>query len=434
VSRSDPAERALLDLSPALDVKPGLERIRRLLGRLGDPHRSYRSIHIAGTNGKGSVAAILDAVLRAAGFRVGCYTSPHLVELRERIRVNGRCIPVDALRTALSALAPAIEAMADRPSVFELLTAVALAHFAATDVDVAVVEAGMGGRFDATNVIAPSVSVLTTVDVDHTDFLGATRAEIAWEKAGIAKDAVPLLLGRTIQGEVADLIEREAGRRHASVIRSPVSLEAIAADRHGTRLRVAGLGALRRLRLPLAGPFQEENLHTALGTIACLRDRGWSIADEPLRAGVAAVRWPGRLEFLGDGPVVLLDAAHNVAGVSALLTALERLWPDRGTRRLLFGALRDKDVEGMAARLAPAFPRITAVASAAPRALPARSVLEVLERLGARPRLADTVADGLREALAMSAPGELLVVTGSMTVVGEARMQLVGGPCDEPER
>jgi len=425
-----PVDEALRKLT-ASTVKPGLDRIRALLAAVGDPHEGIPAVHIAGTNGKGSVAAMLSAVLRRVGLRVGTYTSPHLVELRERIQLDGVCVDEARLSAAVDALRHTIRSMRDCPSYFEALTASAFSIFAAEAVDIAVVEAGMGGRFDATNVADACLSVLTNISVDHTDYLGATTEEIAWEKAGIAKAGVPLVLGREIGGASRAVVEAECARSGAPLRHGTAAVVPVHSAWSGTTFRVDGSWLAEAVHLPLVGAFQVSNLHVAITALEALADAGWSIPSECIVKGLSEVRWPGRGEVIRERPRVLLDAAHNAAGAAALVETVCALEPVRERRSLLLGVLRDKDVDAIARAVAPAFPHIIATASSSERALPAQDLAARLEGIGASVAVSGTVAQGVGAALDRLRPEELLVVSGSVTVVGEARDRLLGGPCDE---
>jgi len=247
---------ACLESLPYREVKPGLERIGYLMERLGNPHLALRAIHIGGTNGKGSVVAMLAAVLEEAGYRVGTYTSPHLRDWRERIRIDGEWIPGDDFARLLSRLRPIIAAMSDRPTVFETLTALAFQWFREQAVDLAVIEVGLGGRFDATNIIKPLAAVITNVGRDHLDLLGPNLEDLAWEKAGIAKPNVPLIVGAA-EPEALEIIRRECAARGAELLRAETGVERV---EFSWERQVFAAGGWGRLELPLLGPYQGENL------------------------------------------------------------------------------------------------------------------------------------------------------------------------------
>ena len=427
----DAAARELLTLA-APRVQPGLTRVRELLRAFDDPQSGLRAVHIAGTNGKGSVAAMLTSILCAAGLRAGCYTSPHLVDVRERIRVDGRCVDEAPLRRLAQTLKATALAMRERPSYFEMMTALALAYFADVGVDVAVVEAGMGGRFDATNVVDPLVCAITNIATDHTDYLGSAPEEIAWEKAGIAKRGVPVVVGEQIRGEPLEVISREVARCGARLVASRAdTARHLGGDWTGSSFRVTASSYTGHVRLALPGRFQTTNVGVALTVVDALREQGIDVPSEAVALGLSHARWPGRLETVREAPRVVLDGAHNVAGARALVEALDDLGPPASRRRLLLGVLGDKDAAGMLRILLPAFAHATMTASRSPRAMAAPRLAEIARGVGVEVGVADTVRDGLQSVVGGSADDELVTVAGSLTVVGEARAYLVGGPCDD---
>ena len=421
------ASRALLDRLPRFEVKPGLERIDRLLSFLGHPERSFPAIHVTGTNGKGSVVAMLAAILQCAGYRVGRYTSPDLVDFRDRVCVNGEWISEAAFATAVEWMVPEVFASGDPPSQFEALTAAGFEHFRARFVDVAVVEVGLGGRFDATNVVAPILTVLTNVSLDHTALLGGTVAEIAWEKAGIAKPGVPMVIGELHPGAeavvTAECATVGAPLRHATV---RVERQASACPASASSYLVEGDNLPLRVELPLLGVYQLDNLRLALACVLLLRERGWCIPLDAVAAGLASVRWPGRWEVMRAKPTVLLDGAHNVAAASIVARAIVEWEPDREHRTLLLGILRDKDVAGIVAALAPHFDRIGGVASSSPRALGSDELALYVEKHVERCIRYDSVEEGVRDLVRRADPRDTILVTGSLTVVAEARRALGG--------
>ncbi len=412
--------RRLLDRLPRFEVKPGLARIQRLLSRLGHPERSFPVIHVTGTNGKGSVVAMLASLLEAAGHRVGRYTSPDVVDFRDRICVAGEWIPEDAFAEVVARLAPELEAGADLPSQFEALTAIAFEHFREASVDVAVVEVGLGGRFDATNVVMPIVTILTNVSLDHTALLGKSESEIAWEKAGIAKPGVLMVTG-SLSADVDAVVRRECGAVGASIQTAGVAVEDQGLDGRFRVFDVRGEGLPSRLRLPLLGPYQRDNVQVVLAAVLALREAGWHIPPEAVVNGVARVDWPGRWEVVAQDPTVILDGAHNPAAAAAAARAIEEWEPAHERRVLLLGVLADKDVAGIVAPLAPLFDRVGVTASLSPRALSPEDLSRYVERVGARPIRYDSVKQGVCGLLDVADPRDTILITGSLTVVAEAR-------------
>ena len=413
---------ALLDeLFPRLTggIRWGLGRTRRMLAAVDDPHTAYPSVHIAGTNGKGSVAAIMESVLRRHGLRTGLYTSPHLVDFRERIRIDGAPISeTELLRTARQ-LWPQIEAEA--PSFFEAATVIAFLALERAAVDVAVVEVGMGGRLDSTNVVEPDVTIITNVAMDHAQYLGDDLATIAGEKAGVIKPGVPVVTGET-DPVVLDVIEATAAERGAPVHVVPQPVAEF--DARGTTVVLDTAWGERSLRVPLAGHHQALNLAVAV--------RALELMPEPRRPdraalveGVASVAWPGRLQSETVGGVTwIFDVAHNAAGTRSLLAALPVLQPRR-PKVALIGVLGDKDWDDM---LPPLFEAMDAVVLAEPPSAPASRRWDpeaVLRQLDApeSARVIRPFAAAVSGAAAL-ADGGTVVCTGSVHTVGDAMLAL----------
>jgi dihydrofolate synthase/folylpolyglutamate synthase len=411
----------IAELFPRLTggIRWGLERTQRLLATVGDPHRSFRVVHIGGTNGKGSVAAHVAAVLQRAGRRVGLYSSPHLCTFRERIRINGDAITEVALLRAAERLWPAIRV--EEPSFFEATTALAFLALAEAGVEVAVVEVGLGGRLDATNVVAPDVVVLTNVSLDHVQLLGPTIEAVAGEKAGIIKAGVPVVTGEWsgIAADVFASIARAAAAPLRALSQSQIRDVSVAID--GTDLTVTGTtwGALR-LHTPLAGRHQAVNAALAvhaLDYVPALRPQAHDVVE-----GIARVRWPGRLQVERAGDVMwIFDVAHNVAGVESLVGALTDLAFPRPIVALV-GVLGDKDWRTM---LVPLHAAVDHVVLTVPPTAPADRRWDPAEALSAAPsERAEIQLDfgtALEKARARArAGGGSIVVTGSFHTVGDA--------------
>jgi dihydrofolate synthase/folylpolyglutamate synthase len=416
---------AILEELERLGVRLGLETFRSLLGHLGNPERAVPVVLIAGTNGKGSTAAMLASIARRAGTRTGLATSPHLERVEERVRIDGRAISTAALgRHLRRILAAAAAAGLPDPTYFEATTAAAFLAFAEAAVDLAVVEVGMGGRLDATNATEPALSIVTPVALDHTAELGTTPAAVAGEKAGIFRAGRPALLAH--QEPVADeALAAAAGRVGARLLRREqlarvVSVEWRGLDGHGLRLDLGG--ETLDLDLPLAGEHQIENAATAVAAARLLDAEGLVAIDgAALRAGVAATRWPGRLEPIavpGTSSMVLLDAAHNPHGCEALAGFLDRL---RRPFTLLFGALGDKQVAGMLPPLAERAQAVVLTRPESPRAVDPAD-LRTLVPAATRCEILESPSDALDAALA--AGSELVVACGSIYLVGALRARL----------
>ncbi len=408
LARIDALERFGIDL--------GLERVLASLDRLGRPQERFPAVHVAGTNGKGSVCAFAASVLQEAGYRVGLYTSPPLERFGERIRVDGCDLPDDAVPELLEA----VERTGVELTQFEVITAMAFLHFARQGVDLAVVEVGLGGRLDATNVVRSEVSVVTNVGLDHVEHLGPALSDIAREKAGIARPGIPLVTGA--EGEALASVRAEARRRGAPV---RVLGADFRVDRRGRGYRYRGpRWEVEGLEPGLRGAHQSANLALALAALECLDERGWRVPEDAVRSGVARARWPGRLELVGEGPRVVLDGAHNPHASRALARALreefrwDRLW-------LVLGVLGDKDALGIASDLVPLADRILVTQSSSSRALPPEHLAAAArEAAGAEAEGVEFVPLALERALKGAGAGDLVCVTGSLTVVAEARAWL----------
>jgi dihydrofolate synthase/folylpolyglutamate synthase len=403
-------------------MRPGLERIEALLEALGNPERCYTLAQVGGTNGKGSVAAMLAAMLKADGRRVGLYTSPHLVSFRERIRVDGEAIVEDDVADGFDAIATLV-ARVDA-TMFEASTALALDHFAREAVDVAVLEVGLGGRLDATTVGAPAVTALARIDLDHQEVLGDSLAAIAAEKAAIIRGGVAVSAAQA--PEAADVLLARAAAAGVSLLMEgrELSVRVRARDRGAQIIDCAGPGwRLEGLRLPLLGVFQPSN---ALVALAAARALG--VSDAAAREGLARVRWPGRFEVIrARDRVVVLDGAHNPAGAQALAASLAEWFGDTPLT-LVFGALRDKDARGMLAALAPRTRRLILTASSSPRAASPEALGAVTPH-GVAVELADSVSEAL--ALAAREPRTpILCIAGSLSLLGDVLRATAGDrPC-----
>jgi dihydrofolate synthase / folylpolyglutamate synthase len=403
---------------------PGLERISALVELLGSPQRDYPIIHVTGTNGKTTTTRMVAHLLTARGLSVGAYTSPHLERVNERIAWAGESVTDDVLTSALAVIAAAESVLADPPSYFEILTAAAYRIFADIAVDVAAVEVGLGGSWDATNVADGTVAVVTNVSLDHTEYLGPTRASIAAEKAGIVKPGATLVLGET-DPELEPLF---LGRGAERVLRRDVDFGVVGnRPAHGGRvvdLRTPA-AEYRELYLPLHGAFQADNAAAALAAAEAFFDA--PLAPEVVQEAFASFRSPGRIEVVGHQPLIVLDGAHNVAGAEALRAALDEEFIP-GPRTLVVGLMREKDpmlmLEALGAREAQA---VVVCRPPSDRALEPRKVAAAALALGVdadRIETADAVAEGVARGLALTPPEGQLVVAGSLYLVGEARAAL----------
>jgi dihydrofolate synthase/folylpolyglutamate synthase len=421
--------RELASPQQARATKFDLANITTLCERLGQPQRAFESVHVAGTNGKGSTAAMLDSILRAAGLRTGLYTSPHLERINERIRLDGQEISDADFAAIFTRLRRVIEELlaagqlAAHPTFFECITALAFEFFAGARAQFAVCEVGMGGRLDATNILAPEVAVITQIDFDHENYLGHSIEEIAGEKAGIIKP------GARVVSAAEHLIARVVIRRRAAEqsaflaeIENEFRIENIT-SREGCFAFTAvstDSGAGIALTVPLPGRFQIRNALTAVAAARMLAERGAPIDDAAIARGIATTVWPGRLERIAEQPAIYLDGAHNPAGAREIAVFWETHLRGRNIY-LIYGALRDKAVDEIAGLL---FPRASAVILTSPQQSRAITAAVLAEMTGHHARRAEVVPDphlAFERALELAFPDDVIFVTGSLYLVGDLR-------------
>jgi dihydrofolate synthase/folylpolyglutamate synthase len=411
-----------------------LGRVHDLLARLGDPHRKFGVIHVAGTKGKGSAAAMADSVLRAAGYRTGFYSSPHLIDFCERIRMDGNPIAPGRLVDLVDGLRGAVEQVPGLTT-FEITTAAAFRYFAEEGADAAVVEVGLGGRLDATNVVTPQVAVITSLSYDHTHLLGNTLAEIAREKAGIIKPEIPVVSSPQ-EGEAMRVLLDVATER-----RAPLTLVGrdwhFSLRNHDLEGQSFNLWTAReqtlmdemldrsgepqwipmRYEIPLLGYHQVINAVTAVAALHVLRERGWKIPDEAIREGLHSVRWMGRFQVLHRSPLVIVDSAHNRDSARRLRNALDDYIPGRRVV-LLFGASDDKDIAGMLDELSPRLLRMVATRSTHPRAADPERIAALARERGFPAEVVADPAEALESALLLAGSGGVLLTAGSLFLAG----------------
>ena len=400
-----------------------LARVEELLEQLGSPHLSYATVHIAGTKGKGSTTAMVDSILRAAGYRTGMYTSPHLHTFRERIRLQGEPISEAQLVELVEGILPLL---ASRPliSVFETITALAMWHFSRSAVDVGVFEVGMGGRLDATNVIHPLVSLITSISIDHVGILGSTLAEIAGEKAGIIKPGVPVISAP--QRAPALRVIRETATRQGSpltLVRSDWRWRVLSRGPGGQHLAVYRRGNGRKpdypdLFLPLLGEFQLENACTAIAGIEALREQGIESPVEAVQQGLAQVQWPGRMQVLSRAPLVVVDGAHNPYSIKQLIKSLPA-YLDYGRIVLIFGAGRTHRPGELLEVLLPSVSKAYVTEANHPKAASVELLRDMALELEREVQMVSSAAEALREAVDTARPGDLILATGSLFLVAE---------------
>lgn len=418
-----------------------LDRMREFLRRLGDPQESIPAVHVAGTKGKGSTAALIAGALTAAGYRTGLFTSPHISAFEERMAVDGRQpTPADLidLINAVHQVVEALDATPGRmsPTYFEIATALAWTYFRNRKAQVAVLEVGLGGRLDATNLCRPEVTVITSISRDHTRQLGSRLEQIACEKGGIIKPGIPLVNGATHQKArqaIAEICHREQaplcqigvdfvyGYRPQSVAPGGSLVDVVT-----RRQRWEGLW------IPLLGEHQAHNAALAIATLERLEERGWKVPAEAVRSGWAGLRWPGRIEVLSERPRVIIDTAHNWAAVRAMLRTLDENFPSR-RRILVFAGTQDKDVRGLLRQLLPKFDTVILTSyQNNPRAVPALELARIARSLSERPvHIGSDPPSAWKLAQRLAEPDDLICVTGSFFIAAELRELILGEACPD---
>ena len=401
---------------------PGLARSRELLGLLGDPQKKLKFVHIAGTNGKGSTAAMLAAVLQSAGYRTGLYTSPHLLRFHERMRVNGEEIDDNSLISLTNTVRNAAESMSEMPTGFEIMTAIAFLYFVQERCDIVSLEVGLGGRIDSTNVIpAPEVCVVMNIGLEHTAILGDTLEKIAAEKCGIIKRGAHAVLFGQTEGVEAVAREKCTQEGVTLTVTAQEKLERISSSLDGQVFKYRGRGPYH---LRLLGEYQLLNALTVIDTCTALRSRGWEkLTDEAIDSGLSAARWPGRLELLRRSPDFIVDGAHNPQCVDALMDSLAALYSGK---KLIFltGVLRDKDWQQMLRRALPLAKAFVVITPPSARALDENELAGWLRAQGIEAIPAAGTDDGVRRALAIAGKDDAICSWGSLYFTGEVRKAL----------
>jgi dihydrofolate synthase/folylpolyglutamate synthase len=399
-------------------IKLDLSNTLSMLEHLGNPHRKFPSIHVAGTNGKGSVAAILQAALSRAGYRTGLYTSPHVIDFRERIRIGTQKIAKKYILSFISDLKQEIET--HRYTFFEVTTALAFSYFAQKDVDIAVVETGLGGRLDSTNVLLPEVVIITTLSLDHTRILGSSLRQIAFEKAGVIKTGVPTVAGSN-KKEALDVIRsicKEQKSKFLSVGKHcdwAIREKTLQGSIFSLRCDSKKFG---RLEIRLPGDHQVENAAAAILALQELKKKGWRVTDRSIREGLKRVAWKARFETFRKRPLIILDVAHNPEGIKTLVKTLDELLPHRKVT-FIFGVMSDKDYPLMLEKLSHKAESIILTRPDYHRSASTQQLEKAIRKLHNRYRLFERVKDAYSYALQRVSPSDAICVTGSHFTVGE---------------
>ena len=422
------------EVKPATAYAPekfNLDRVNNLLKRIGSPHLQYPSVHIAGTKGKGSVAAMTESVIRSTNQVTGLFTSPHLHDLRERIRVNGTIISKKSFVNLLVDLQSAIESTADI-TYYEIMTILAMEYFARQKVEIAILEVGLGGRLDATNIVTPAVCAITTISYDHMDLLGNTIMEIAAEKAGIIKSGVPIVSGPQLDSALKVLCEHATEQKAPFIDTSKVwKWEHIDSDLSGQLFSIWRIGHNHNKvnqRIPLLGQHQIENATVVMSIIEQLCQQGWDIPQSALNTGLTRVEWPARCEIFQNTPPVLIDSSHNQASASQLTKVLEDLFPHQ-KRVLIFGAMSDKDIKGMFDELLPNCSHTVLTSTGMPRSMTPDELETIAADYSCSTSIENNIASALNAAIKLAGNDGMVVVAGSITVAASIRLSVT---CKHP--
>ena len=397
--------------------KPGLERIGELCSRLGNPQKQLKIIHVTGTNGKGSVCSMLSSVLTKAGYRVGLYTSPYVRRFNERIRINGESIPDEKLAELTEYVKTVADGMEDSPTEFELITAIGFEHFRRERCDVVVLEVGMGGRLDATNIIDSSLlSIITGISVDHVAFLGDTVEKIAGEKSGIIKPHCPILYGKTDKS-AEDIILNEAEKKQAIVYKSDYSsLSVCKISLEGTTFNYKSRD---NINIRLLGEYQPKNASLVLDAIDILRTSGLEICEKDVLQGLYEASWPARFEIINQSPRIIFDGAHNLQGIEAAVKSIKLYFPDQRVI-VITGVLRDKDYRKISDRISEIADSVYTITPSNPRALTAEEYASIYNLNGVNALPCSSVADALSLAIGeANDSGKTIFCLGSLYTYSE---------------
>ena len=402
--------------------KPGLERVQRLCAAVGDPQNKLKFIHVAGTNGKGSFCAMTDSILRAAGYKVGLFTSPYIVEFNERMRIDGQNISNEELCELVQYIKPFADAMEDKPTEFELITVIAFLYFARHNCDVVVLECGLGGRLDATNVINTSIlSVITGIALDHTSILGDTVEKIAAEKAGIIKKGTPLLWCGKDESAERVIMEKA---QEMGVCLQKVERDGLRVNKMTLNATEMDFGELKSIELALLGDYQPQNASNVLCAVKMLEKLGFDIPEAAIRQGLKSVAWPARFEVIGNDPTFIADGGHNPEGIDGAVNSIERYFENERVA-VVTGVMADKDYNYMARRIGTVADKVFCIRPENPRALSAEEYASVFESLGVSAVACPSVAAAVDAAIEYARSKKLAIVSlGSLYMYGEVASAL----------
>jgi|LDZT01.1.fsa_nt_gi dihydrofolate synthase/folylpolyglutamate synthase len=410
-------------------IKLGLKNITYLLALFDNPHLKVKTIHVAGTNGKGSTSAILYSILQAAHYKVGLYTSPHLVHFQERMRINGEFITKEEVCSLLERVKPAIYKVANtegyqHPTFFEVITTMAFLYFYEHNVDFSIIEVGLGGRLDATNVCEPLISVITHLDFDHMDRLGNTLPEIAQEKGAIIKQNIAVVSAK--QFPEAEVVIKSIAREKGAPLYTygeNFKTNLLRSELKGNSFHYSGIyNQLNNLYLPLAGEYQVENASLAIAMAELINHRGFMISEDNIINGVKNSQWPGRFEIVREKPMIILDGAHNPNGASQFIFNLKKLIPDKKIIAIL-GVFQDKDYPAIVKIIVPQVNQLILTMASNPRATPTEILAKEASQYISKEKIIETntVSEAIREALRIAQKEEVICITGSLYTVGEAK-------------
>ena len=397
---------------------PGLGRTQKLLSLMGDPHKKLKYIHIAGTNGKGSTAAMTAAILRKAGYKVGLYTSPYIYRFNERMQINGQQIPDGELADITQWVKPLAQSMEESPTEFELVSCIAFEYFKRNQCDIVVLEVGMGGALDSTNVIdCPEVAVITNIGLDHTDVLGKTVEEIAETKAGIFKEGGNAVVYRGTEG-VEAVFEKVCAERNVSLKKA--DFDGLKLLSHGLEGQVFDCGKRKALELPLLGDHQLHNAAVVLGVIDTLQEKGWLISEENVREGLKTVSWPGRFDIMRRDPLFIIDGGHNPQCIEALVKNIQDYLAGKKVI-VLTGVLADKDYADMYKPVMPLVKEFVCITPPNPRKLDADKLAQYLRQAGTEATPCDSVVAGVQTAMDKAGKDGVVLCFGSLYSIGAIR-------------